>query len=182
MGKDPAGNEIYTNHKGTQYAGERLTIKAGEIRYTQAVFGTITGILKSKTNGYATLVWIYPSTGAKGFLASYSPFEEKPAYRRFKLSNKYYTTNVKVSILGRIRLKENYADNEIIPFSNTYTMALAGQTIQAQANNDIEVAERKDRTLTAIIERENKYKKINSGKPIVDVFLPTSGGSIKNLV
>jgi hypothetical protein len=75
MGKDPAGNEIYTNHEGTQYAGERLTIKTGEIRYTQAVFGTITGILKTRTNGYATLVWIYPSTGQKGFLASYSPLE-----------------------------------------------------------------------------------------------------------
>jgi hypothetical protein len=182
MGKDPAGNEIFTNHQGTQYAGERLTIKMGEIKYTQAVFGTITGVVKTKTNGYATLIWIYPSTGTKGFLANYSPYEEKPSYRRFKLSNKYGASRVKVSILGRIRLKENYADNEIIPFNNTYTLALAAQTIQAQVNNDIETAVVKDRTLTSIIDRENKYKKINNGKPVVDVFLPTSGGSIKNLV
>jgi hypothetical protein len=182
MGKDPAGNEIFTNHKGVQYAGERLTIKSGEIRYTQAVFGTITGIVKSHTNGYATLVWIYPSTGQKGFLASYSPYEEKPAYRRFKLSNKYGSRTVKVSILGRIRLKENYADNELIPFDNTYTLALAAQTIQAQTNNDMETAVAKDRTLTAIIDRENDYKKMNNGRPIVDVYLPTSGGSIKNIV
>lgn len=182
MGKDPAGNEIYTNHQGTQYAGERLTIKMGEIRYTQAVFGSITGIVKSHTNGYATLIWYYPTTGTKGFLASYSPFEEKPGYRRFKLSNKYYSSTVKVSVLGRIRLKEKYADNEIIPFDNTYTLALAAQTIQAHANNDIEVAANKDRALVSLIERENKYKKINNGKPIVDVFFPTSGGSIKNLV
>jgi hypothetical protein len=46
----------------------------------------------------------------------------------------------------------------------------------------LETAVAKDRTLTAIIDRENKYKKINNGKPLVDVFLPTSGGSIKNLV
>lgn len=182
MGKDPAGNEIYTNHMGTQYAGERLTVKMGEIKYTQAVFGTITGVVKSKTNGYTTLIWIHPSTGAKGFLASYSPLELIPTYRRCKLTSKYGSSNVKVSILGRIRLKPAYADNDIIPFDNTYTLSLAAQTIQAQKNNDMEVAVTKDRTLTTIIERENKYKKINNGKPVVDVFLPTSGGSIKNLV
>jgi hypothetical protein len=183
LGKDPSGHEIYTNHKGTQIAGEYLTVKIGEIKHTQALFGEITGIVKSRTNGYVQLVWVYPSTGQKGYLADYSPLEEKPAYRRFRITSKYCSgTAVKVTILGRIRLKEKYADNDILPFDNLYTLSLAAQTIQAQSNNDVEVADAKDRKLVDIIDRENKYKKINAGKPIVDVFLPTSGGSIKNLV
>jgi len=180
-GLDASGREVVTDHKGEKIAGEYLRVRKGELRYSQVKFSAITGVTKSKTNGYVQLLWVRPELGTRGFLSDYSPFEEVPQYRRFKLSSVSCSSCVKVSVLGRIRLKEHYADSEVIPFENLYALQLAGQSQNAQYNDDPSMAQAKDSVMQDVIQRENEYKKSQPGTPI-EVFYPLSTGTIKNII
>lgn len=180
-GKDPTGREIVTVDNGEQIIGEKLYIRKGEVRYTQAVFAEITGVVKTPTNGYATLLWVNPSQNLKGFLSDYSPLEEIPAYRRYRLTDPRCVNSVQVIVLGRIRLKENYADNDIVPFESIYTINLAAQTINLTNNRAIDLATGTGQMAADMIEKENSYKKPENGSP-VEYFLPLSGGAIQNTV
>jgi len=181
MGTDPSGREIITNHDGQQITGEHLRLRKGELRYTQTVFGSISSIHKSKTNGYVQLLWVRPELNLRGFLSDYSPYEETPSYRRFKLTSKDCGSSVRVSIIGRIRIKNHYGDNEKIPFDNLYALELAGQSINKNYNDDVEMSAAKDKMLQEIITRDNEYKRVQPGSPL-DVFYPLSAGSIKGIV
>jgi len=180
-GVDSSGREIVTNHLGEQIVGEYISIKYGTIHYTQASFAKITSILKSETKGYVQLYWVNPTSGKKGFLADYSPLEKNPQYRRYKVTSPHCGPSVRVSILGRIRLKEAYADTDLIPFDNINTLQIAGQSVNARFNNDANLAAAHDTTMQDFISREANYKKPNTGQPI-EVALITSGGSIRNIV
>ena len=184
QGKTPNGQQVYTwDSQGNRVAGERLTIKKGEIRFTNCIFGSVEAVTKSLTNGYVQLYWLRPDRNLKGFLSEYTPVEEHPQYRQFQLTSCGASEDdvVKVSVLGRIRLKPAYLDNDYIPFENLYTLEVAGQHCNAQYNNDMQTAKAKDETILDMVGRENEYKKVNSGKPI-EVYIPTSGGSIKGIV
>lgn len=181
QGTDTSGRDIFTVHNGQQIHGEFLRIRRGELRYTTVKFGKITSVKKTKTQGYVQLLWVKPDVSTKGFLADYSPLEEIPEYRRFKVTTPNCGGEVQVTILGRIRLREKYADNDILPFDNLYAISLAGQLINKQYNDDVQIADAKRKELTTVIEAENEYKRGKQGNP-VDVYKHISGGAIKNIV
>lgn len=181
QGKDPTGREIFTTHKGEQVVGEYLSIVKGVIKTTQVLFGEITGIIKSKTNGYVQLYGINPNTCGKRFLSDYSPLEETPAFRRYRLTTKYCTAISKVELIGKIRLKTAYADSDFIPFDNILTISMAAQAIQAHFNNDVQTAVAKDGTMVELINRENTHKRVQNGQPL-NVEFRTSPGLIRNIV
>lgn len=185
QGIDMTGREIITNHKGVQYYGEVLRLKRGEFRYTEATFSQITGVQKPKTNGYVQLVSYNPTTQSKTFLADYTPYEENPTYRRYKLAgpcNRYCnSTAAKVSILGRIRIKDRYANNEFIPFDNLLAIRLAGQRVHADVIGDVATSQAKDALLGKVILQESTYKKPATAQPM-EVFPLMAGGAIKNIV
>lgn len=184
-GVDPTGREIVTNHAGEQIVGEWLDIKKGVINYSQASFGRITSVEKDETVGYVQLLWVNPRLHTKGFLADYSPLEKLPAYRRYRVRSEKCHACVKVEVLGRIRLKESYVDNDRIPFENITTLQLAAQAINAHFNaqnpNDVQVAQAKDASMVNVITREANYKKPNTGQPI-EIGYITSAGSIRNIL
>lgn len=180
-GKDLTGREIITMHKGEQIVGEYLSLKKNEIKYTQTTFGEVTAIVKTPTAGYVQLLWVRPQSNAKGFLADYSPLEEAPSYRRFRVTLSECKPLSKVTILGRIRLREKYADNDYIPFDNVYALNLAGQHINAMYNDAPDLATAKDRKLSEVIEQDNQHHRIQNGQPI-EVYPLTSAGAIKNII
>lgn len=183
LGKDPTGRQIYTFYNGEQISGERLDLCWGELRHTQSTFGEITGVIKTPTNGYVNLYWHQPDpVFMKGFLSSYSPLEETPQYRKFKFTKRCRCSHAfaKVSVIGRIRLKDRYADNDFIPFDNVYALSMAGQTVNANYKDKVDVAVAKSRVLKQVVTQENAYKKVNTGSSI-DTYRPLSGGSIKRL-
>jgi len=179
-GQDCTGRQIITTHNGESVVGEYLSLVKGQIRYTQTTFGKITEVVKTKTNGYTQLLWVNPSTQERGFLADYSPFEEHPQYRRYRLNTRC-SPFAKVTVLGRIRLKPYYADNDLIPFDNLFALSLAAQTINRAYNKDYQNAAASDNLMMTQINREQDMKKVNSGRAI-EVGMITSGGSIKNIV
>lgn len=178
-GIDPSGREIFTFHNGEQISGEYLRIQKGTLRYTTVPFAKITDVVKSKTNGYVQLLAVRPDINWKAFLADYTPLETAPKFRRFKLSMRC-ADSAKVSVLGRIRLKTAYADNDYIPFDNIYALDLAGQEINANYNNDLPAAKSKSDTLREVIDNENSFKRVQTGIPM-EFFQATSSGAIKNI-
>lgn len=180
-GKDPTGREIVTSHNGQQVVGEVLEPCYGQIIYTNATFGEVTEVIKSPTIGYLNLLWINLVTNKKGFLADYSPLEEKPSYRRYVITSPCCQEPVKVSVLGRIRLKPAYTNSDLIPFESIHSINLAGQEVQHQLNNAPDLAKAKGESLTQEIEDENSYKRDQVGSPI-EVYHPLSGGAIQGIV
>lgn len=180
MGKDTSGREVFTYHQGTQISGEYLSIQKNELRYTTTKFKEITGILKTPTNGYTQLWAVNPLTNTRNFLADYSPSEEKPAYRRFRVTTKC-KPYVKISVLGRIRLKPYYADTDFIPFDTLYTLRLAAQAQNSEYNKDYEAATYSNQRVRELVNQENNYKRVQNGKSI-EVFQPLSPGTIRNIV
>lgn len=177
-GKDPTGRAIFTNHKGAEIAGEYLEVRKNQITWSNVAFGSIDSIVKTRTNGYVTLFWRHGNR--TGFLADYSPIEEVPSYRRFKLNIPNCPSPAKITILGRIRLKPAYADNDLIPFDNAYVLEVAGQQAQAQNNDQLNEAQSKDQFLQQLVNREAQYKNVNNGQPL-EVFYPLSGGTIRGI-
>lgn len=179
-GKDATGREVVTQHQNKEIIGEYLQIIRGKLQISQVNFNQITSIQKSRTKGYATLYGVDIATGIKKFLSDYAPFEEIPRYRRFNLTSRC-SDSVKVTILGRVRLREYYSDNDILPFESLYALELAAQTIQASRNTQPDVAQAKDVMLTNLIGRENSTKQINNGQP-VEMYKPLSMGSLRNII
>jgi hypothetical protein len=177
------GREIFSVHDGKQISGEYLRIRKGELRYTQNTFAKITGVLKTPTFGYVQLLWVSPGTtfDSTGFLSDYSPVEEKPSYRRYRITSRHCGTWVKLSVLGRIRLKAAYSDNDYIPFDSLNALSLAGQVINSRYNKDLTAAQAQDSMLQDVVARENEYKRVQNGQPL-EVYGPTSAGCIKNIV
>lgn len=181
-GRDVTGREIFTNHKGGQLAGELLEIRCNTITWSNVRFGTIDSIVKTRTVGYTPLHWTQDkNSGLKGFLSDYSPIEENPSYRRFKINIPQCPQLAKVSVLGRVRLKEKYADNERIPFDNLHLIRVAGQQVQSSYNDNVEIAVQKDEFVQKLANRESTFKKPNNGSPI-EVFHPLSAGIIQGIV
>lgn len=182
QGLDATGREIVTqNYKGEQIVGEYLRLAKGQIKYTMVAFAKITGIVKTQTKGYVQLLWVSPSRNLKGFLADYSPLETAPSYRRFRLTAPWCNESAKVEILGRIRLRTAYTDNDYIPFDNIYTLNLAGQEINSNFNRAPDLAVAANKQLVNQIDLENEYKRVQNGQPM-EVFLPLSAGAIKNII
>lgn len=181
QGVDVTGKEVYTVHKGVKQTGEYLSIKKGQIKYSETKFLRVDHVIKTRTNGYVQLLWVNPTYERTGFLADYSPVEEKPSYRRYRLSSNNCGQYMKVSVLARIRLKSAYTDNDFIPFDTLYTLHLAAQAINANLNDSPDLAKAKDSTMQDMISRGNEYKRVNNGQPI-EVYLGTSPGRIQNII
>lgn len=181
QGEDTSGRVVYTDHAGEQVPGEYLRLIKGQLRYTQVTFGKITNILKTKTKGYVQLHALQLEKNLQIFLSDYAPVEENPQYRRFKITSQKCNNCIKVSVLGRIRLKPAYLDNDFIPFDNMYALDLAGQMMNSNFNNDVQTAAAKEQTLQEVITKENEYKRVQNGQPI-EVFKLTSAGNIRNII
>lgn len=181
QGKDLTDRQIITMHKGEQIYGEYLTIKKGQLQHTQNCFAQITGIVLSKTNGYKTLYWLKPDCSQKGFLSDYTPFDEHPEYRRYRLTTPNCCPEAFVSILARIRLKSYYADEEKIPFDNILALKTAAQAINASGNNDVQTAAAKTQFMNTLIQNEQNHKRVQPGQPL-NIAIETSPGLIRNTI
>jgi hypothetical protein len=181
QGSDLTGREIFTNHKGADISGELVEIRKNVLVRTNVVFGNITGIVKTRTNGYVQLHWTDREGHVKGFLSDYSPIEETPSYRRFQLRVSDCPSLAKITVLGRTRIKTAYADNDRIPFDNLLAIEVAGQTINANYNTDIQRAQQQHTFLKDIVNQEAVHKRPSNGNPL-EVFHATSAGTIKGIV
>lgn len=180
QGKDTTGRPVFTAFNGRQEPGEKFRLAKEQIRYGQVVWGEITGVLKPRTVGYVSLFAVNSRGGHPRFLADWSPTEQKPMYRRYKIVSRDCPPIAKVTMLCRVRLKDSYHENDITFFDNSLAITLASQRLQSEVNNDAQMANYKRGAVEDILEKEAGYKRVPSGP--VDVYFPLSGGAIKNIV
>lgn len=177
-GTDPSGRQIFTNHRGEEIAGARLTLKKGKISTTSVTFGKITSIVKPKTKGYVQLVSVL--NGQTKFLGDYSPIETRPMYRRFRITSACPSA-CKVTILAKTRIKPDYADEDLIPFENLYALQIGAQAVKANYDNNVDVAQAKNEMLGQLLTQENMYKRVQPGTPLATSPV-TSTSRIGNIV
>lgn len=180
QGTDILGTDIITSFEGEQVRGIKFRIKKGELRTTEVAIANITGIIKSKTKGYVQLYSYEKHVNQREFLGHYSPLEEKPSYKQFRIGVPC-PSRAYVSVLARIRLRENYTDNDIVPFDNRNIIKMAAQHLQAESNNDISVANYKSGQVNTMINNHAGHKSTNTGTPI-EIYRPRSGAAIKNII
>lgn len=176
-GTDPSGREIITYHEGNQIVGVYLSVVNKKIVKSNVMFGRITEVAKTVTKGYVNLLCVSEDNLRRTLLADYEPNEETPSYRRIKLLVKNCPPICRVSILGRIRLKDHYADEDLIPFDNLFLLEVAGQMISRMYNQDVQTALAQDSYVEKLVEKESSYKKVNNGQPI-EMMRPLSAGVI----
>lgn len=181
QGKDASGRQIFTDHKGKQINGEYLSICKGTLKYTEVTFASIDNVILTKTNGYKTLYAVDPSCGNKFFLSDYTPLEEHPTYRRYRLTDPSCCPFARVSILARMRLKDNYSDLDKVPFENLYAIQMAAQTVNSSTNTDLQSAAAQLQFMDTIINREQAHKKVQTGIPI-NISPVTGPGRVRNIV
>lgn len=181
QGVDETGRVVVTNWRGQEIIGEKFTISKNQLNYGKVKFGRITGIVKDTTKGYVQLWAVEPQSQSSIFLGDYSPVEKTPGYTQAKVIGCNPTAIVDVIVQGRIRLKETYSDNDVVPFDDTNVLVFGAQSLQAEANNQIGVAAYKDGKVDKMIEEDAGYQRVSPGSP-VNTFAPLSGGAIKGIV
>lgn len=178
-GLDPTGREIITVHKGEKIVGEYLNLKKCVLTRSTVIFGKITEVAKEQTNGPVTLLAVSQDGLRRQFLSEYGPFEKSPSYQRARILKRPCPPMCAVSILGRIRLKEHYADDDLIPFDNLYLLNVAGQTVNTMRNDEVDTALKRDTYVKGLIEIEDNYKKVTNGQPL-EFFKGLSSGLAMN--
>lgn len=180
-GVDTTGREIYTsNSRGEQVVGEEFTLEKNVIKYGRVTFGRVTGVLKAITQGYVQVYAVCPKTQRANFLGDWRPSDTVPMYRTYNILGNRCGPISHLSILFRAKLKDTYVDNELTLFDNVTAIMMAAQRLQAEGNNDLEVANYKREAGSEMLENEAQYKRKGNG-PLF-VFQPLSGGSIRNFV
>lgn len=178
-GLDTSGREVFTVHKGEKISGVYLTIKKDQINKSDVLFGKITEVYKTRTNGYVTLLSVSSTVSCvQQYLADYTPYDQTPSFRRIRLLIPNCPPICKITVLGRIKIKDYYADDDLIPFDNYLALTSAAQTVNDLDNSNLQNATVRDQFMKGLIENEGNYKKVNVGIPL-EVFYPLSGGAIK---
>lgn len=181
QGTDLEHKDIWVPRKsGGKGKGEYLSINHDRPRYTQATFTTITGIEKSVTRDYVRLYWYCANSEQKGLLADLRPNETRPAFRRARIVGADCSSSVKVTILGRVRFYDNYVDSDIVPITSLRALKLMAQTLQAEDNDNIQVASYKGQRVTDVIENENRYNRTTQAS--VNFEPETAPSSIKTII
>lgn len=181
QGKDKSHKDVWMPRKNeAKGKGEYLSISKEDSHYTAATFTTITGIEKTITKDYVRLYWYVPSTGAKGLLVDLRPNETRPSFRRARILGVDCNTPTKVTVLGRVRFYDNYVDSDVIPITSLRALKLMAQTLQAEDNDNVQVASYKGQRVTDVIDNENRYNRTPQAS--VNFEPETSPSSIKNLI
>lgn len=181
QGTDTEHKDIWVPLKeGGKNKGEYLSINKDNPRFTAATFTSITGIEKTVTKDYVRLYWYIEDSGQKGLLADLRPNETRPAFKRAKILGVDCNKSSKVTILGRVRFYDNYVDSDIIPITSLRALKLMAQTLQAEDNDNIQIASYKGERVRDVIENENRYNR--TPQATVNFEPETAPSGIKNII
>jgi hypothetical protein len=134
-GNDADGNPVYTSD-GSE--GLSLPLTAAENTTTQ-YFSSVSGILKTLTNGYLTL-WAVNAAGAETQIGEYEPGETNIGYRRYRVVRGDNSEAAVVRALCKRRYVPVMSENdEIIP-DNMGALKLGLISLKYEDTNDLERA------------------------------------------
>lgn len=136
------GAEINIAHDNKLRRGEVLSIANNDFPKSSVGYSEITNVIKPQTLNRIGLYW--ENNGEIGLLGEYDPFETRGRFRRAyiePMAKDYNNCCVCLTVLGTIRIKEYYDDNELLPFDSAvdYTLVLKSLNGIINANNSDEM-------------------------------------------
>lgn len=167
------GEKVFIKHKGELNSGEYLPLTTGKLIRGTVPLRKILGIEKTETEDYIDL---FADTGEVELwqLSSYNPREKNPAYKRIKVMGCSDELNYKATILGRLKILDNYHDNELIPTQGDDIFETIAQEIKLQKTNNIEESIAIGNVSKDLIKKESDYQW--SGGDLMNMISISTGG------
>jgi hypothetical protein len=160
--------EVRSEYNGKRYRGEYIQIVRDNPHYSHTQFSKIiTGITKSVTKYPIRLEWYIPETGEQGFLCDLPPRAQATVFKRVRLANPCSSRCHKLTILGRMRLKDYYEDNDILPFDSEDLYISTAQMINLKDRNSLDVAITKEKMIRNTINEQNDYNRTTTSQPSI---------------
>lgn len=173
--------DVVLAHDNTLSRGERLNISAEKPLFSTIQYGKITNLIKPQTLNRYGLFWkSHKSDPAAtgGLLAELGPFETKARFRRayipglssyyqdYYKSDSHCQCGVYLTILGTIRIKDHYDDNELLPFCEGVDFKLAAKALHGVLNasnsDELNVALRQKQEVEQNINKEWDKQTVHS--------------------
>lgn len=176
------GEDVFSTYNNELIHGERLDLEQGVIKRSQRRFRIITNITKSETDDYVKYYFQTSKSAGLESLSLLTPRETVGSFRRANiLSDKLDPINCyRITVLGRVNVRSDYHDNDLIPITDITSIETLAQAKQASANNNIQVAGFKYQLADRQIEDEKLYNETSDVSLNVDYA--TSPGSIDELL
>lgn len=158
-GTTPDGEIVRSHFNEKPIEGERLKISYDHPRYTQCKYSPILGqIVKSETKYPVELRWYIPETDEEGFLALLPAKNQVTTFNRFRLKDNCVGCH-KLIVLGRIKLKTYYEDNDVLPFTLMDLYINTADMFRLRHTNQLDVAQGKEGIIERTIANQNEYSK-----------------------
>lgn len=168
------GKDVWTTYKGQQIHGERLDLLSNKLVRSQTVFERLTQVTISKTIGKKTLWAQLPGAETLMFLSEYAPSQTIGRFRRAKIAG--LSGQETVTILGRIQVKDNYADNDLVPVTNMSAVIRLAKSRQSEENSNYAGAAFSMQRAEKNISDANDYNRTGQDDPfdIIAVTAPSA--------
>lgn len=191
------GRDVSLAHDNQLLRGEVLNISSSSPLYSTVKYKEISNIIKPQTLNRIGLYWSEDLSDScnGGLLAEFSPFETRGVFRRIyvpevkKIYNKsfgtldsYYDCGVCLTILGTVKIKNYYDDNELVPFDLSHNFKLIAKALynitHASNSDEFNVARAQKREVISELNKEHGRKTSSSNPLNVINFRRRKLGSI----
>lgn len=182
QGLDAESNEeVYTQHKGELIKGEVLTLEPGVSKRTNKRFSKITNIIKDETLDWVQYRYQSNKSDTPRFLSKMAPRETVGEFRRGKLTGHEMDDGCcyELTILGRVLVRSDYHNNDVIPVSSLEALRQTAEAMQAAANNNIPVLTAKLQLADRIMDDKHEYDRV--GEEPFNFVRVLSAGSIRHI-
>lgn len=176
--------DVVMAHKSQLLRGEVLNISSSTPLFSNVKYGQITNIIKPQTLNRIGLFWSesLEEDSPSGLLAEFSPFETRGVFKRvyvpevrriydraFNNLSSYSDCGVCLTILGTVRVKNHYDDNELIPFDLSHNFKVVAKALHNMANagnsDEFNVGRAQKNEVIKDLNKEHG-RKTSSGNPL----------------
>lgn len=171
------GNDVWTTYKGKDIHGERLDLLSDKLVRSLTIFDRISQVTISKTPGFKTLWAQVDGADKLSLLARYNPSQTIGMFRRAKIMG--VQKNSTVVILGRVQVRDSYADNDIVPVTNMSAMIRLAKSRQSEENSNYAGAAFSMQRAEKNINDKNDYERQGQDDPF-DIIAVTAPSAFHN--
>jgi len=182
QGIDQHGVDVYTHYKNELIHGERLDLEKNVAKRSRTKFSKITNITKSETDDYVKYYYQVEKQETPRMLSILTPKETIGDFRRARILTRACDPRqcYLLTILGRLHIRSDYHDNDIVPITDLTGIQTLAEAKQASTSNNLQAAGFKYQLLDRQIEDEQMYNRPSD--TTLDIDYDTSPGSIDEVL
>lgn len=176
------GQEVFTTYQGNTIHGERLDLESNVAKRSRTRFRTISSITKSETDDFVKYYQQVEKTSVPTAIALLEPKETIAQFRRVRILDRRCRPEhcYKITVLGRVEVRADYHDNDIVPITDPGALKTIAQANQAADNNNFAAAGFKYQLTDRKIEDGAMYNR--GSDPSLNISTDSSPGDIDVLI